>query len=237
MPKTIALVEDDQLLRENYAEAFIKHGYAVNTYSNRLEAIAAFRQSLPDLAILDIMLMPEMDGGFTLCTELRQLSKTLPIIFLTALDSEYDKISGRRVGGWDYLTKDSSLHLIIACIDNTLRVVDAFSQPPENEQDMPRKLIVGPLEMDIKSWLIYWHGQRIDLSMTEFSILHNLAKHPGQVCTHDNLMQFTKQKVVTDNTISTHIRRIRSKFRQADADFDCIRSAHGVGYRWQYNDE
>jgi two-component system OmpR family response regulator len=82
MSKQIALVEDDQALRDNYVSALTKQGYAVKAYSNRRQAETAFAQQLPDLAIVDIGLEDEIDGGFAVCQTLRSLSKTLPIIFL-----------------------------------------------------------------------------------------------------------------------------------------------------------
>ena len=98
MSRTIAIVEDDKDQRDNYADALQAQGYHVETYGNRPQASAAFRQSLPDLAILDIMLEDEMDGGFDLCRELRTLSSNLPIIFLTARDSDIDRVSGLATG-------------------------------------------------------------------------------------------------------------------------------------------
>jgi two-component system OmpR family response regulator len=105
---TVALVEDDDSLRANYSQALEREGYRVQSYPDRPQALAAFKTSLPDLAILDVMLRDEMEGGFDLCRELRQLSPTIPIIFLTARDSDLDRVSGLRLGAWDYLTKDTT---------------------------------------------------------------------------------------------------------------------------------
>ena len=104
MSKRIALVEDDQALRDNYVAALTKQGYEVLAYSNRRDAEQDFAQRLLDLAIIDIGLQDEIDGGFTLCQQLRSQSKTLPIIFFTARDNDYDTICGLRMGADDYLT-------------------------------------------------------------------------------------------------------------------------------------
>ena len=100
MKKQIAIVEDEPALRENYAAALARHGYLVKTYANRGAAMQAFRTRLPELCIIDISLEDEAEGGFDLCRELRALSAELPIIFLTARDSELDAVSriaaGRR---------------------------------------------------------------------------------------------------------------------------------------------
>src|SRR6267143_5031363 len=113
MPRRIAIVEDDAAIRANYADALRKHGYEVSAFGARGEAMAAFRSRFPDLAVIDIGLGEEPDGGFTLCRELRALAPSLPILFLTARDSDFDAVSGLRLGADDYLTKDVSLpHLL-----------------------------------------------------------------------------------------------------------------------------
>src|ERR1700759_5764752 len=104
MKRTIAIVEDEPAIRDNYAAAFAREGYVVKTYPNRAEAMAAFGARLPDLAVIDISLEEEPEGGFELCRELRALSAELPIIFLTARDSELDAVSGLRLGADDFRT-------------------------------------------------------------------------------------------------------------------------------------
>ena len=98
MPRRIAIVEDDPVIRANYADVLKKHGYEVILHANRPDALAALRTRLPDLVLLDIGLGDEIDGGFALCRELRALSGTLPIIFLTARDGDFDTVSGLRMG-------------------------------------------------------------------------------------------------------------------------------------------
>src|ERR1043165_2471547 len=114
MKKLIAIVEDEPAIRDNYAAAFTREGYAVRTYGNRSQAMAAFAQRLPDLAVIDISLEDEPEGGFELCRELRARSAELPIIFLTARDTELDAVSGLRLGADDYLTKRVSLEHLLA---------------------------------------------------------------------------------------------------------------------------
>ena len=105
MARHIAIVEDETAIRENYAAVFRRQGYQVSAYGCRADALRAFRSRLPDLAVLDIGLEDEAEGGFDLCRELRSLSPAIPIIFLTARDSDLDAISGLRLGADDYLTK------------------------------------------------------------------------------------------------------------------------------------
>src|SRR6202166_4834647 len=109
MKKLIAIVEDEPALRENYAAALARHGYSIKTYGNSPGAVQAFQIQPPDTAIIDISLEDEPEGGCDLCRDLRALSAELPIIFLTARDSELDAVSGQRLGADDFLTKDVSL--------------------------------------------------------------------------------------------------------------------------------
>jgi two-component system OmpR family response regulator len=113
MSRRIAIVEDDAAIRENVADTLRRQGYEATAFADRKSALAAFRARLPDLAIVDIGLGDEPDGGFTLVRELRALSETVPIIFLTARDSDLDLVSGLRLGADDYLTKTISMpHLL-----------------------------------------------------------------------------------------------------------------------------
>ena len=116
MSRRIAIIEDEPAIRANYADALKKQGYEVSAYASRADALAAFRTRLPDLALIDIGLADDVDGGFALCRELRALSATLPIIFLSARDSDFDIVAGLRLGADDYLTKDISLPHLAARI-------------------------------------------------------------------------------------------------------------------------
>src|ERR1041384_3390802 len=100
--RRIAIVEDEPAIRANYAEALRRHGRRVASYGTRGEALAAFRTRLPDLALVDIGLGDEVDGGFTLTRELRAMSATVPIIFLSARDSDFDIVAGLRLGADDF---------------------------------------------------------------------------------------------------------------------------------------
>ncbi|HSH26767.1 MAG TPA: response regulator, partial [Wenzhouxiangella sp.] len=111
--RLIAIVEDEDALRDNYREALERYGFATRAYASRSEAESGLAGPLPDLVIIDIGLGDEPEGGFELCRALRQRSSSLPIIFLTARDSDLDAVSGLRLGADDYLTKDiSNQHLL-----------------------------------------------------------------------------------------------------------------------------
>ncbi|WP_133467826.1 proteobacterial dedicated sortase system response regulator [Paraglaciecola marina] len=230
MSKRIALVEDDLALRENYIAALTKQGYEVQAYGNRMAAEQTFLQRLPDLAIIDIGLEDEIDGGFAVCQQLRSLSKTLPIIFFTARDNDYDTICGLRMGADDYLTKDISLPHLLARIAALFRRTELLAMP-----QLPSDIIqTGDLTVDSKRMTVSWKGQSIELTVTEFWMLHAIAKYSGHVKSRQQLMDESKM-VVDDTTITSHIKRIRKKFVQLDDEFNCIETVYGMGYRWKNN--
>ena len=227
MKRLIAIIEDEPAIRDNYAAAFMREGYAVRTYGNRRQAMAAFAARLPDLAVIDISLEDEPEGGFELCRELRAMSAELPIIFLTARDSELDAVSGLRLGADDFLTKDISLAHLTARVNALFRRVDALRRPREAEQVIRR----GPLTLDTERMQVQWDGRVVLLSLTEFWIVHALAKHPGHVKNRRQLMD-AANVVLDDNTITSQIKRIRRKFQSVDPKFDAIQTVYGMGYRW-----
>jgi len=227
MTKRIAIVEDEAAIRENYADVLRSQGYQVQTYANRSTATQAFNLRLPNLVILDIGLNEEYDGGFVLCQQLRAKSATLPIIFLTARDNDFDTVSGLRIGADDYLTKDISLPHLTARISALFRRQEALKQPV-NDEHITRS---GALTVDSQRMSITWQNKSVDLTITEFWLVHALAKHPGHVKNRTQLMSDSKI-YVDDSTITSHIKRIRKKFMQNDCNFDCIETVYGMGYRW-----
>ncbi|MGR8947172.1 MAG: proteobacterial dedicated sortase system response regulator [Gammaproteobacteria bacterium] len=227
MARTIAIVEDEQAIRENYTEAFTRQGYAVNAYTSREQAMEQFRIRLPDLVVLDIALEDDVDAGFEMCRELRTASKALPIIFLTARDSDFDAISGLRLGADDYLTKDTSIPQTLARISTLFRRVEAL-RASNDEHDVRH---VGKLSIDVDRVQVRWDSYSVELTLTEFWIVNALAKRPGHVKTREQLMDDAKV-FVDDTTITSHIKRIRKKFKAIDDDFDCIETVYGMGYRW-----
>ena len=232
MSRRIAIVEDEAAIRENYADVLRKQGYEVQTYANRKDAMAAFDMRLPNLAIIDIGLENEIDGGFTLCQALRSMSETLPIIFLTARDNDFDTVSGLRMGADDYLTKDISLPHLTARIAALFRRQDVIDQPPSPESLLHR----GKMVLDIGRLTVTWDGHPIGLTVTEFWMVHALAKFPGHVKSRQVLMQ--ESKIFVDgSTITSHVKRIRKKFSLISDDFDCIETVYGMGYRWNITDE
>jgi len=228
MARRIALVEDDPTIRQNYSDALRRAGYEVAAFGDRAEASRTFAARLPDLAIIDVGLGADIDGGFTLCRELRAASAQLPILFLSARDSDFDVVSGLRLGADDYLTKDVSLPQLLARIAALFRRVDAGAQSPAAEDVLHR----GQLALDARRMTATWGGASVDLTVTEFWMVHSLARHPGHVKDREQLMR-DAEMVVDDGTITSHVKRIRKKFLAVDPKFDAIDTVYGMGYRWK----
>ncbi len=227
--RSIAIVEDDPDQRENYADALRLQGYEVQTHGNRPDAERSFATRLPDLAILDIMLEDEVDGGFDLCRQLRSMSANLPIIFLTARDSDIDRVSGLRLDAWDYLTKPVNLQFLAVRVSSLFRIAESVKE--QNSQEAI--LRIADLMLDPNSMSVSWQEQSINLTLTEFWLVESLARRPGHVKTYEQLMQVTRQSYVEKNTINGYVRRVRKKFKEVDPSFSMIQTVFGIGYRWQ----
>jgi two-component system, OmpR family, response regulator len=229
MAKRIVIVEDDPDQRNNYIDAISKKGYEVRAFASRTEALAGFDLELPDLVILDIILGDEVDAGFELCRDLLARSPNLPVIFLTERIAEIDKISGLRLGAWDYLPKPISLDYLSEKISSLIRIHKVRSLTIQGSSQAKQ---VGDMSIDQEALLVSWKSRSINLSGTEFRMLAKLVRVPGHAVSYDTLMNATMQSLVTNNTINTHMRNIRKKFEAVDSEFDCIKSEYGFGYRW-----
>jgi len=226
--KLVAVVEDDPAIRDNYLAGLRRQGYRVAGYGSRKEALAGFGNRFPDLVIIDVTLGPEVEGGFELCRELRARSAQLPIIFLTARESELDAVSGLRLGADDYLTKRTSLEHLLARVAALFRRVEALrSTDPPSE-----RLEQGHLLLDRDRMSAQWRTQTVPLTLTEFWVVHALAQHPGHVRSREQLMA-AANVVLDDGTVTSQIKRIRAKFIAVDSAFDAIQTVYGMGYRWQ----
>lgn len=223
----IVLVEDDADLRENYRNYLESLGHQVTAISNKEEAEKHFDNTLPDLAILDLGLNGDPEAGFDLCRGLRQKSESIAIIILSARDSDLDIVSGLRLGADDYLTKDISLAQLGARLNAFTRRLQRPVQEAESNQ-----ITRGNLTLNSDQFSALWKSEKIELSLTEFWLLHSLAKNPGHVKNRDQLMD-AANIVVDADTITSHVKRIRKKFEKLDAEFDAIETLYGMGYRWR----
>lgn len=227
MPRHIAIVEDELAIRRNFEDALRRQGYQVSGYADRQSAMKGFSSRLPDLVIIDVGLGDDVEGGFELCRELRSMSRVLPLMFLTARDSDLDVISGLRLGADDYLTKDISLPHLVARIVALFRRVEMLSGQQSEESWLER----GPLRISVERMEVTWDGTAVPLTVTELWIVYSLARHPGHVRSRQQLMD-DANILVDDQTITSHVKRIRRKFKNVDPAFDKLDTVYGAGYRW-----
>jgi two-component system OmpR family response regulator len=227
MPRRIAIVEDELSIRRNFEDALRRQGYLVSGYGDRVSALDAFSRRLPDMVLIDVGLGDDVEGGFELCRELRSMSRVLPIMFLTARDSDPDVISGLRLGADDYLTKDISLPHLMARIIVLFRRVEMLSGEQNTETWMER----GSLRLSTDRMEVQFNGQDVPLTVTELWIVHSLVRRPGSVRSRQQLMD-DSNILVDDQTITSHVKRIRRKFEESDASFDKLDTVYGAGYRW-----
>jgi len=227
----VAVVDDEEGLRETVSVALKREGLAVTTYPDGRSAWEAFRAELPDVIVLDIM-MPHMDG-LELCRRVRSRSEVVPIIFLTARDEELDRVLGLELGADDYLCKPFSMRELVARVRVLLRRLALVRQgavsPPEEV------LHAGDLELDLARYTVHLHGRPVALTVTEFLMLKALAARPGHVKTRDQLMRegYPHDAFVSERTIDTHIKRLRKKLAAADPGFNRIETVYGLGYRFR----
>ena len=211
--------------------ALERAGYPVETYADGLSAWEAFSRRMPDLAILDILL-PRMDG-LELCRKLRGKSESLPIVFLTSKDEELDRVLGLELGADDYLCKPFSMRELVARVKvlfRRLALVGAAGEEPA-----PALHAAGRLSLDLHRYQARWDGAPLLLTVTEYRLLHALARHPGHVKTRGQLMDeaYPDDAYLAERTIDSHIKRLRKKLEEADAGADPIETVYGLGYRFR----
>lgn len=229
--RDVAVVDDEKNIRDTIAFALEREGYAVSTFADGEDAWEQFQKKLPDLAVLDI-LMPRMDG-LDLCRRLRSVSESLPIIFLTSRDEEFDRVLGLELGADDYLCKPFSMRELTARIKVLFRRLSLLRSGAIDESDRP--FTAGPLELDLQRYQVRWSGAPVDLTVTEIRILEALVRHPGHVKSRRQLTDeaYPFDTYVSERTIDSHVKRIRRKFERIDDRFDSLEAVYGAGYRYK----
>jgi two-component system, OmpR family, response regulator ChvI len=225
-------VDDEAHLRTTLSRALRGEGYRTAVFADGAEAWESFSASLPDLVVLDII-MPRMDG-LELCRRIRAVSQQLPVMFLTSRDEEFDRVLGLELGADDYLCKPFSLRELAARVKVLFRRSGVrLAERGDREQEGADALSVGPLLLDTRRFTAHWRGAALRLTVTEFRILHALARQPGYVRTREQLLAeaFPQDSYMSDRTIDCHIRRIRGKLEDVEDGFDGIETLYGLGYR------
>ena len=224
----MALVEDEETIRETVSLALRREGYRTELYDDGADAWQAMSELLPDLAILDIGL-PRMDG-LELCRRLRGRSERLPIIFVTSREEEFDRVLGLEIGADDYLCKPFSMRELVARVKVLLRRASLSVERSAHED----VLQAGDLVLDPLRFATTWKAMPVSLTVTEFMILQALASRAGIVKTRDQLIDaaYPERVSVTDRTIDSHVKRIRRKLQAVDPAFDQLEAVYGAGYRF-----
>lgn len=224
--KRILIAEDEAPLRDFISRNLRARGYTVMEASNGLEALALWETEAPHLLILDIM-MPRMDG-LEVSKRIRARS-TVPIIVLTALDTETDKVAALDLGADDYLTKPFGVEELLARVRATLRRTHWEAQPPA-----PGVHSFGALEIDLDGHVVRRNGTEIRLTPTEFALLAQLIAHVGKVLTHRQLLQrvWGEEYGSEAEYLRVYMGRLRRKIEEDAANPRHLVTEPGVGYRF-----
>jgi two-component system OmpR family response regulator len=225
---TILFVEDDPLIRNNYSKLLSRAGFEVTGVEDSESALLNFDPSRVHLVILDITLGKDADAGFHLCSKIRSISETVPIIFLTGLNTDIDKISGIRLGADDYLTKDMSFEYLLARIKALLHRIEVLRK---NIDGAPDDFKRGNIVLNMDTLSVSWKNKRPRLTLTQLWMVHALVINRGNIRTPQQLMEAAKL-VVQPNTVAVHIRNIRKAFEEVDPEFNAIQAERSLGYRW-----
>jgi two-component system, OmpR family, KDP operon response regulator KdpE len=227
MPSKVILVaEDEAALRDFIIRNLRVRGFGVVEAGNGLEAMAQWEREQPDLLVLDIM-MPRMDG-LEVCKRVREQS-TVPIIVLTALDAESDKVAALDLGADDYLTKPFGVEELLARVRAVLRRAQWEAIPPVSGIKQ-----YGDLEIDLARHIVRQNGMEVRLTPTEFSLLEQLVTNPGKVLTHRMLLQrvWGPEYGGEAEYLRVYINRLRQKLEPNPAKPQLLVTEPGVGYRF-----
>ena len=228
-PPLILVVDDEQSYRDALAVALQREGFLVETAADGNEAIARFEATRPALVLLDVML-PKI-SGIDVCRELRARSR-VPIIMVTARNSEIDAVVGLEVGADDYVTKPFRLRELIARVRAALRRVPLSD---DEEPDRPEVLDVGDVRLDAARHEVFVRGSSVALPLKEFELLELLMANAGRVLTRDVLIDriWGPNYFGDTKTLDVHIKRLRSKIEADPANPKRIVTVRGVGYRYE----
>jgi len=229
MPKKILVVDDEKDIVEMLKYNLEKEGYKVFTALNGTRALEQTQENKPDLILLDVM-MPEMDG-WEVCKRIMkdERTATIPVIFLTAKDSEVDEVVGLELGADDYIVKPISIRKLIARVKTALRREKTLETPGAA---VPEIIRIESLEINIPNYTVKIGKEEIILPKKEFETLVFLASHRGRVISREVLLNavWGDNVVVVDRTVDVHIRKIREKLGKYG---EYIETVKGVGYRFK----
>lgn len=220
MSGKILIVEDEPKLAELLADYLRQSGFEVRLAADGMAAVPAIHEYKPDLVLLDLML-PGKDG-MEICKEVRRFS-SVPIIMVTARVEEIDRLLGLEFGADDYICKPYSPREVVARVKAVLRRGGTTSDSNHG------------LVLDEARYRAVLHGVELDLTAVEFKLLTILFAAPGRIFSRDQLMDriYPDERIVSERTIDSHIKKLRKKLSFAAADEELIHSVYGVGYKYE----
>jgi two-component system, OmpR family, alkaline phosphatase synthesis response regulator PhoP len=229
----LLIVEDEPEIAELIEFHAERAGMGARKVHSGRIALDMVKREKPDLIVLDLML-PDLDG-LEVCRKLKQseATRSIPIVMVTAKGEEADVVAGIELGADDYVTKPFSPRVLMARLRNVLRRAGIANEPPPSTDRMT--LLAGRLVIDLDRHEVSAEGRKIDLTLTEFGILHYLASRPGFVRTRDQIIGSVhgKHTVLSSRTVDVHITALR---RKLGALADCVETVRGVGYRFSEGD-
>lgn len=229
--KKILIVDDEKTISDIIKFNLTKEGYDIVTAFDGREAVTVFEDEKPDLIILDLML-PELDG-LEVAKEIRKTSH-VPIIMLSAKDSEFDKVIGLEIGADDYVTKPFSNRELLARVKAHLRRTETIETAvaEENASSGSQELTIGNLQILPDAFVAKKHGKEVELTHREFELLHHLANHMGQVMTREHLLEtvWGYDYFGDVRTVDVTVRRLREKIEDTPSRPEYILTRRGVGY-------
>jgi two-component system alkaline phosphatase synthesis response regulator PhoP len=226
MAASILVVDDEKDILELLQYNLEKEGYRVVTASNGKSALKLAQQK-PELIVLDVM-MPEIDG-WEVCRSIRRspVTSKIPVIFLTAKDSEVDEVVGLELGADDYIRKPVKMRTFLARVKRALRASE--SQEKVSDSDI---LKVGEVEIQLRNYLVSVQGEELHFPKKEFEVLVFLARHPDRVVSRETILNevWGHDVYVVDRTVDVHVRKIREKLGPYSHHIETVK---GVGYRFK----
>lgn len=228
----ILVADDDRCIQSLLVEALEKVGFRTLSAIDGEEALEKFDASKPDCVVLDVM-MPRL-YGIEVCRRIRSTSDT-PVIMLTSLDEETDKIVGLELGADDYITKPFSPREVVARIKSVMRRFKAAGKPKEVEKK--KEITAGDLVVDTEGCQVTIKGHAVTLTATEYKIIEVLIRHPGKVLSRSQIAEMAYGNAFEgfDRTIDAHIKNIRQKFAAFVPEHDHIQTSRGLGYKFVIN--
>jgi len=230
--KTILVVDDEKMIRNLLNINLTKEGYNVIEAVDGLEAVELATEKKPDLILLDVMI-PKLDG-LSVCKRIKN-TMNVPILMVTAKDSEVDKILGLELGADDYVTKPFSIRELIARIKANLRKAEASIAPNQATTGVQKKdniIKVGVLTLDLDRFDVMVGNKSVDLTLREFEVLKFLASEPGQVVSREVLLEkvWGYEYYGDIRTVDVTVRRIREKIEKDTSDPKILMTKRSVGY-------